>query len=190
MYATMRQRDRSANFCEEEKVTLAKLCASNDDINCKLCDANSLALKAKAWTSISNKFNELSQNGPARDVRHLQGLWKRMRDKYRPPDRYANARLQPDIMESSLENDVVSNRRASTDSISISNGCAVPISIEMSNMEPIDDPYLGGIVKIEINDDEPCETSPTNDVTTETSEVGSTNDVAYRVEENRDNESW
>ena len=68
---------RSANFCEGKKLLLAGLCKAFPDIESKGYDGKSLIKKGKAWAEILATFNAKNPTGVKRDMKILQGFWKR-----------------------------------------------------------------------------------------------------------------
>ena len=70
---------RTTNFREQEKLLLAKLDRDFPEVESKGYNSKTLTKKTKAWEEILTKFNSQNLNGIKRDLRHLQGCWRRLK---------------------------------------------------------------------------------------------------------------
>ncbi|XP_041354393.1 uncharacterized protein LOC121372176 [Gigantopelta aegis] len=80
-------RNRSSNFSKMEKMLVANLCRDNPDIDAKEYDKFTLQRKHEAWENVMVLYREeISKKDfsfPERDIKQLQGCWKRIKDQIR-----------------------------------------------------------------------------------------------------------
>ena len=77
----MSSKGGNANFSEEEKVFLAELGKQYPDIENKGYDNASLKRKKTSCGQIAKTFNAGNPDGKKRDLKAIQGCWKRMKIK-------------------------------------------------------------------------------------------------------------
>ena len=80
-------RNRSSNFSRMERMLVVRLCRDNPDIDAKEYDKYTLQRKYDAWKNIMALYREeiakKDFNLPDRDIKQLQGCWKRIKDQVR-----------------------------------------------------------------------------------------------------------
>jgi hypothetical protein len=75
----MASKSRNANFSQEEKLLLAELGKQYPDIENKGYDNVSLKRKQSSWEKVVQSFNAGNPDGNKRDMKAIQGCWKRMK---------------------------------------------------------------------------------------------------------------
>jgi len=75
----MASKSPNANFSEEEKLLLAELGEQYPVIENKGYDNVSLKRKNSSWEKVVQSFNAGNPDGNKRDLKAIQGCWKRMK---------------------------------------------------------------------------------------------------------------